>query len=519
MGVRHLDQQSSVFDFLRNPAAWGPSWAQGTETIEVVDTFGARIFLSRTHALKVKRAVSAAYLDYSKLAARHRSCLREIDLNQPHAPDIYLKLIAINRDRDGHLSLDGPGETIEWAVLMRRFAEDDILSSPAARARFDDRFTAKLADMAYSLHESAARLADAADTLPQTVEGVLANLRRLSPVALLPLIDTLAAGFAAALAATADLRASRGAHGFIRRCHGDLHLGNVIAWKGEPVPFDALEFDEGLATIDVLYDLAFLLMDLKRRDLTRAANQVLNRYLWRGGDLEGLKGLALLPLFFSLRAAVRAMVALDRGRIGLSDAHTSLGHVSETLSLAASAILPPPPRLIAIGGLSGTGKSTLGAALAPEIPPVPGALHLRSDMERKRLAGVEAEARLPPESYSAQASGAVYRRLLQRAETALQAGHSVIVDAVFAKPDERRAMAMLAARLGVSFQGLWLEAPLCIMRSRVADRTGDASDATPDIVMRQMAYRLGDIAWTKIAAGSEAEATLESARQALDGRP
>jgi predicted kinase len=264
----------------------------------------------------------------------------------------------------------------------------------------------------------------------------------------------------------------RSADGFVRRCHGDLHLGNVCLWDGAPVPFDALEFDEALATIDTGYDSAFLLMDLEQRVSRAAANRVMNRYVARTGDAGLLHG---LKVFLSQRAMIRAHVA------------AAMGQAQPALLQAALAYLSPEPaRVVAIGGLQGTGKSTLARALAPDMGPAPGALVLRSDEIRKRLFGCAPEQRLPAEAYTEGANQRVNRCLIDSVCLAAAAGHSVIADSTFLDPAMR---ADLAAR--VAFTGIWLRAPLAVLEQRVAARQGDASDATVAVLRRSAARDTG----------------------------
>jgi predicted kinase len=286
------------------------------------------------------------------------------------------------------------------------------------------------------------------------------------------------------------------------------------------LPFDAIEFDEDLATIDVFYDLAFLLMDLERHHCRPAANLVLNRYVWRTARDLDLPGLALLPVFMAVRAGVRAMVRADRARQldGTSRAE-AVARAQESFQMALDYLEPPPARLVVVGGLSGTGKSTLAARLAPLFGAAPGALHLRSDLERKSLAGVEETTRLPAEAYTADATAKVYEVLANKARRALAAGHSVIVDAVFAGAGEREKLSAVAQTTDVPMTGLWLEAPPDALRSRVATRRGDASDATVDVVERQLGYDLGDVAWVRVDAGLDADRTFDAACQALTLAP
>jgi predicted kinase len=310
----------------------------------------------------------------------------------------------------------------------------------------------------------------------------------------------------------------RAAAGSVSRCHGDLHLNNIVLWRGRPVLFDALEFDDDLATIDTLYDLAFLLMDLDMRAQRAAANAVLNRYLWRSGAALDLRGLQALPLFLGLRSAIRAMVTAERAEQEAGDAQVrDRGGAGRYLDAALAYLVPPAPRLIAVGGLSGTGKSTLAHALAPAIGPTPGAVHLRSDLERKSLFGVDATTRLGPEAYTRAAAEEVYAILYQKVRHVLAAGHAAIVDAVFARAEERAEIERVASDLGLPFRGLWLEAAPDTLVARVAARVGDASDVTPDVVREQLAYETGAFSesWSRVDAAAGPAATVGQARKAL----
>lgn len=503
--------QDEVFAFLASPAAWPGAPAH----VDTIETHGARVFLAGSEVLKVKRAVKLPYLDFSTLAARRQYCEREITLNGGAASGIYRDVVAITRGADGHLAINGTGTPVEYAVRMARFDQDQLLSNVVARGALSQRLCDDLADAVFRYHRAAPAADASAERIAEVAANVLHGLHRHGAGSLGPVLSSFERSAADHVARTAALRSGRARKGHVRRCHGDLHLGNLVVWQGRPVLFDALEFDEALATTDTLYDLAFLLMDLDRSGARRQANAVLNRYLWRTGDVSDLEGLALLPLFMALRAAIRAMVALDRAALAGSASRQARSHAVETLQLAVRDLSPPPPRLIAVGGLSGTGKTTLARALAPSIGAAPGALHVRSDLERKALAGVEPEQRLPACAYTKESSAAVYARLLERVAAALSAGHAVVADAVFASPAERADAEDIARRAGVPFQGFWLEGGVETMKQRVAARSGDASDATPAVVEAQLDYRLGDIAWTRIDAGQSADATLSAVRLGL----
>jgi hypothetical protein len=280
------------------------------------------------------------------------------------------------------------------------------------------------------------------------------------------------------------------------------------------VPFDALEFNEGLASIDVLYDLAFLIMDLHTRGDGNAANGVLNAYVGAEPTGHEIEGLAALPLFLATRAAVRAVVAIERAKQRPSG-DDDIARAHRYLDAANGYLTPPKPVLIAIGGHSGTGKSTLAAALAPSIGPAPGALHLRSDVERKKLFGVAEDERLPPSSYTEATSDQVYAILYEKTQRTLAAGHAAIVDGVSAKPEERSKIAAIADNAGCAFAGLWLEAPLTAKIARIEARRGDASDADSRVVRAQANTDDGEITWSRIDAGRSAGETLAEAKAVL----
>jgi hypothetical protein len=306
----------------------------------------------------------------------------------------------------------------------------------------------------------------------------------------------------------------RGRHGFVRRCHGDLHLANIVSIDEQPVLFDAIEFDAQMATVDVLYDLAFTLMDLLHHDQPVAANIVLNRYL-AATPLENLDALSALPLFMSIRAAIRAHVALARLKPQHSDDPCVLDDAQRYFELARTLIHPPAARLIAVGGLSGTGKSVLARALAPIVMPLPGAVVLRSDLVRKQMFGVNDTHRLPPSAYTPEVAARVYETLTQRAQRVLAQGHSAIIDGVFAREDERGAVAALARQRNVPLTGLFLVADLATRQARIGSRHGDASDATQEVAAQQEHYNIGHIAWATIDASGTPEQTLQRCRDAI----
>jgi aminoglycoside phosphotransferase family enzyme/predicted kinase len=483
--------QERVLDFLGQPSAYKPRPA----TVERIDTHASVIFLAGPFAYKVKRAVRYPFLDFSTLERRHQACLNELRVNRRTASQLYLEVIPVTHGEGLDFRLGGGRKVAEWALKMRRFDQAKLFDRMASEGRLALALMPRLAMVIAAFHGSADRVL-APDQAVLLLAGVLRdNADAFAGVGLVPpeTVEEFATQNSARLAALSPLLARRASGGYVRHCHGDLHLRNIVEIDGAPVLFDAIEFDDWLATIDVLYDLAFLLMDLGKRGLSRHANTVLNAYLDDEGSTGNLIGLATLPLFLSMRAAIRAKVELLRARMPTSreQAEAARADARDYFSLAQNYLAPSEPRLIAIGGLSGTGKSAVARAIAPVIGAFPGAVVVRSDVERKRLFGVAPTERLPASAYMAEVSDRVYVVCRKRALMALEGGHSVIVDAVQAKPAERDALAALASEKAVPFTGLWLEAPPWILRERVAARSGDVSDATPEVVDTQLGYDIG----------------------------
>lgn len=505
--------QRDVILWLASPAA------HGGQPVERIDTHSAIVFLAGSRALKLKRAVKYDYLDFSTLALRHDACEAEVKINRRVAPSIYRGVVGVTREPDGTLALDGSGPVVDWLVEMTRFDQDGLFDRLAARGTLGLELMAPLASAIAEFHRTADRRDD---------QGGRAGMRWV--------IDGNQDGFAeqglgildpdAATALTrltlAELERQaarlerRRREGFVRQCHGDLHLRNLVLIDGRPTLFDAVEFNDRITCGDVFYDLAFLLMDLWRRDLRRHANVVLNAYVAATQDLDGL---ALLPLFLSCRAAVRAKTSATAARLQEDAARRrDLEDLARRyLALARALIAPPPPRLIAVGGLSGTGKTTLARLLAPDIGGAPGALILRSDEIRKAICGVPALERLGLDGYSPDVTALVYATIAERAAIALASGHSVIADAVYRTPDHRAAIESAAAQAGVPFTGIWLEAPSSVLVTRVTGRTADASDADAAVVRRQLDEHAGAIGWHRIDAAGPPDDVLEGAEAVVTG--
>lgn len=491
----------------------------------MIHTHGAAVFLAGDQAYKIKRPVKYAYLDFSTLEKRRHICERELELNQPSAPEIYLGLTQITREEDGSFALNGTGKTVEWAVHMRRFETKHILDNYAKAGKLDRELAAGLASRIADYHkrQTPIDVSDGATRIKEIIQQIETVFQTITP----HLPNDLPAAFVAKAFAAHEKHAaaldSRAKEGMIRHCHGDLHLQNIVLINGTPTLFDALEFDDRLATIDCLYDLAFLLMDLNYRGLRDAANTVISRYALEAWPLIKNEGFSLLPLFMALRAAIRAMVAAEAAEQNPDMQETKEREAATYLKKALRQFNNAPPRLYAIGGLSGTGKSTLSAALSPTLEGSLGAIRLRSDVTRKVLFEIEEFSASPEWAYTPENIQKVYDLLEEKATTILRQGQSVLLDAVFSRPHEREAAHQLADGLNIPFTGLWLEAPADCLYQRVNNRKRDASDADSTVVEKQL-NRIAEAGsslkegWIAIDASGSPEQTLENAKAALKTR-
>jgi aminoglycoside phosphotransferase family enzyme/predicted kinase len=505
------DPQAEVFRFLADPRTHGLN-----DPVKRVDTASAVVFLAGPEVYKVKRAVKFPFMDLSTLEKRREACEAEIAVNRENAPGVYLDALPIVR-KGATLGMRGDGEVVEWVTHMRRFDESATLDRIAESGGMSDAIIDKLALAIRRSHARAprrdpARAAHAIETYIEQNDAAFAERPGLFPPAK---ARQLTHDSRLAFAIARPVMLARGAAGFTRRCHGDLHLRNIVLIDGEPTLFDAVEFSDEVASGDVLYDLAFLLMDLEERELRRAANRLINRYL-SPEPPEALGGLAALPVFMSLRAAIRAKVeAAGAERMEGAKRDEALNLARRYFDIAAEFLRYVPPRLVAVGGLSGTGKSALAAALAPSLGRAPGALLLRSDVERKVMFGVDEKARLPASAYAAEVTREVYRLVGDKARRALRAGQSVALDATFSTAQERKAAASVASGVGVAFDGLFLEAPLETRLARVAARKADASDADAAVARGQRAEPLGEKGWTALDAGGGLSETTALAMDRL----
>jgi aminoglycoside phosphotransferase family enzyme/predicted kinase len=443
-------------------------------------------------AYKLKKPIVTEFLDYGTLEKRHHACCEELRLDSRYAEGLYLDVVPITLE-DGRVKMDGDAQPIEFALRMRRFAADSLLSERIRIGRVEPDEMVQLAMTIATFHRRAERKRDASEaSLALTLQHAMANFLELDCVALkenqaqIERIKRWTQGF------FSDHRIGfqhRAQEGFVRECHGDLHCDNIVFWHDHWVPFDGIEFNPDYSWIDVLSDVGFLMMDLLARDRLDLASAFLNAYLEETGDYDSL---ALLRWYMVYRALVRAKVALMRYHQTLPDIRHHTGHLVSVRSLLMLA-----ERLTQIGdrslwithGVSGSGKTTGSYRYVLDA----GAVRLRSDIERKRLFGTTQSKR--PSSgvgqgiYSESATETVYQLLQLRTRELLQAGFSVVVDATFLKQSDRQAFHAIAAAEKVQFHILDFQADESTLRERITTRNQarkDASEATILVLDRQL---------------------------------
>jgi aminoglycoside phosphotransferase family enzyme/predicted kinase len=501
-------EQDDAIAFLKAHDLTGSSTAD-----DVIQTHGALVFLHQTDALKIKRAVKYDYLDFSTLPLRKKMLERELELNSAAAPGLYHDVIALRRKPDGTVGFGGTGATVEWVLRMTRFPAEAELSSLADRGLIDDPLADNLGQSIAAYHcKAKRRTEDGSVLIREIIEELGREMGGMHDRLGAETVQEFLTASANELAQIDHKLQDRSQAGWVRRCHGDLHLRNIVMWKDVPTLFDALEFDERLGTCDVLYDLAFLLMDLSHQDLDAAANLVLNAYLFHSDTADHYAGLSALPLFLAVRAGIRAMVDVQTAAVQ-NDPADLIAEARVFLGQALSFLKPAPPQLIAIGGLSGSGKTTVARQVAPYVGAFPGAIHLRSDLERKAYFNVPPYEKLPAEAYQPQVSDTVYQIMRAKAQLSLAAGQTVIMDAVHATPIERAMAAQIAHDTGCAFQGIWLDADTSLRVQRVTHRGPDASDADAQVALGQDTLPIGDISWQRLDAAQSPTALAAKIRR------
>ncbi|WP_430430159.1 AAA family ATPase [Oceanicaulis sp.] len=484
------------------------SEAHDGETPQRIDTHLSHVFLGPQIVLKLKRALTLDFVDYSTPDQRRKYCERELAANTDWAQSLYLDVAPVWKTPDGfQIGGDSPGDTpVDWLVRMHRFADADRLDKRLEAGRLTMAQVERFADDLAANHERAPQSAQtgASVTVSGLIDQISGDLQKAETGKDVREKSARWRELAHSTLKTHHaLCEDRARQGKVRQVHADLHLKNICVWRDRLVGYDALEFDDALSTIDVLYDAAFPVMDFLQCKAGWAANALLNRYLARTRDYDGLP---LFDLYLSLRAAVRAMASGLAGQHAEADAYLDLA--LETLAPA------PAPVLIALGGRSGTGKSTLASAIAPTLGQRPGAIILRSDVIRKVMAGQAPEAPLPPSAYTPETSARVYAELVAQARACLAAGYACILDATFLSEKSEANLAEITRDFDGAVKTLWLEAPMDVLRARVAARRGDASDAGVDVLEKQL-LEAEPKGWTRIDVSGSREEAITALRQAL----
>jgi aminoglycoside phosphotransferase family enzyme/predicted kinase len=464
------------------------------DRVQRIDTHISTVLLAGAFAYKLKKPVDLGFVDFTTAARRRRFCEAELRVNRAAAPQLYLDVVPVlgppAAPRFGAAGDGGPA--LEVAVRMRRFDQEQLLDRLARCGALGEADVDALARVVARLHAGAPRAAPGLGTPEVALRWARENLDALRVHAAgaqdRARLDALARWTEAEARARHGLMADRVAAGFVRECHGDLHLGNVVRIDGAPVPFDAIEFNDELRSIDVMSDASFAFMDLLDHGRPDLAWRFISGYLEAGGDYAGLP---LLRFYAVYRALVRAKVAQIRAQQPRVDLHARLhAHAgfAQDLALAERLTRRGPALLLVMTGLSGSGKSTVALHLVQAL----GAVRVRSDVERKRLFGLAPEAATGAALYGAEATARTYERLAGIARIVVDAGVPAIVDAAFLRRDERLRFRALAAALGARHVLVSCEAPVPLLRERVAARAargGDPSEATVEVLERQTGWR------------------------------
>lgn len=488
---------TKLINALLNPSVYD----HAVDKIVLVETHISWVLLTGDFAYKLKKPVNFGFLDFSSLEKRKFYCKEELRLNRRFAPELYLDVITITGTED-QPSLKGEGEVLEYAVKMKQFPSESLLSTLLDSGDLREVHMDWLAQVIADFHQKAdiAEAESKFGTLEAVVQPVSENFQQIrqqvqDPDILLQL-DSIEKWSTDAFKRLEPEFSKRKEHGYIRECHGDLHLGNIILLHEKVIPFDCLEFNENLRWIDVLSEIAFLVMDLddhQRPDLSR---RLLNKYLELTGDYNHL---AVLQYYMVYRAMVRAKVnalQLDQDVSDQRKIDSVLRECKNYITLGNLYITDRKPLLIIMHGFSGSGKTTISQFILEALP----AIRIRSDVERKRLLkNQDSDSRGEAKNhktqsginegiYSKESSNITYDHLRILAEDIILAGLSVIVDAAFLQTEQRKRFSQLATLLNVPFRIINCHAEHSILEQRLTERQiygSDASDATLDVLFHQ----------------------------------
>ena len=517
--------QDTVIEFLKNPR----NYDQDVIDVDVIETHISYVFITNNRVYKLKRAVHYPYLDFSSLDKRKYYCDAEISINRRTAPDLYIGVAAVMCDDAGKLhithdlnyaniSQGKQNQIVEYLVVMKRFDEATLFHNLAQSGQLNRELIEQLSITIVEFHRSAKSIncngsmiiKDIIDNNAISFKKFVEDEKIEKKVSLLQKLT---------LSRYQQMHKylnNRSQNGRIRLCHGDLHLRNICMFGGKPTLFDAIEFNEDFSKIDIFYDLAFLIMDLGIHNHQRLANFCMNTYIDRSGDVDGL---SVLPLFLSLRAAIRAHVGFAALKNQIKSSVKSIqqqkNDITQYLDHGIEYLKPSAPVLVAVGGLSGSGKSRLAREIAPNIGLSPGARVIRTDVMRKQLMKVDLLQKLDTSGYTSEMTLKTYSACYQQTIFSLKMGYSVVFDAVFAKPEERLFIQQLARNLNIPFIGLWLDAPLEIRKQRVTQRINNVSDAGIDVLNKQMDINVGDIYWSLLDSSGSRQKTLSKGQEII----
>ena len=507
-----IEDQSDVIRFLKQPKTYGLK----KEPVEMLDSNISAVFLAGDKAYKLKRGVKYPYVDFSSPQKRLNACQQEIMVCERFAPGICLGIETIVQDKKGRLFLREfhHGQDVEvrdYLLVMRRLDERDFFYD-RVRQKTADRFeTMDLAEKLWEMHKTAPvfKHRGGAEVIKRRIVENNALIKCFAPeIFNEETVRRLDEKQREVLIRQAALLDKRRDEGKIRWCHGDLRLCNIAVMNDRVTLLNPIEFYDDLTQIDTLYDMAFLLTDMSKSGLTRLTSILFNHYMACSADWEGIPA---LPLFMSCRAGVQAYVFAQRAHD--AEYPSEKAHFAEQareyLDLAYAFITPKPPVLVACGGLSGSGKSRMAREMAPEVAIAPGAVVLRDDVLRKNMFHVGQNDSLGEDSFLGHRERDVYDALFKEAEHVILNGHSVVLDALFFKPEFRRRAEDLAKKLNVSFCGFWVDAPLEVRAQRVAKRKRNPSDVKSlEALKKQLDIDVGEVTWHQIDSSRDRNETL-----------
>ena len=514
-----IDDQSDLIEALSRPEAYG---LKSSHSVRVKQTNISVVFLTGDAAYKLKKGVKFPYVDYSTPEKRKAACEKERELCDLWASELNPAVVPVVKTAKGYaVGEKTDGEVVDWLLRMREFPEDMLFDVMADNGDLDRFEMMDTAEKIFKMHQ-AAPVVMTRDPV-EIIRGRIVENNMMIRCFVPDLfdaedVDELEAEQNKALEKLSDLLRRRREDGKIRVCHGDLTLRNIAMSDGKVTIFNPIEFNDDLTQIDVLYDFAFLLVDMESKGLRRLESILFNHYMAMSADWEGVPA---LPLFLSCRAAVNAYVFAEMTRDIKDKFESNLmaNRAYEHLVMARRFLKPEKTILVACGGLSGSGKSRIGREAAPFIGNPPGAVILRDDVLRKNMLGVGLEDYLDESVYTPENEAKVFDKLCAECRRILATGQSVVADALFHEPAQRAKIEQIAREMNADFQGIWVDAPLEVRKQRVLSRQRNPSDVkTPEELDKQLNKDVGLVTWDKVDTSGDRMATLSQVRSLLSKR-